>query len=261
MKFSIVTPTYKRPERLIRAVSSLQQQTYKNWEMVIINDSPFEKGYSSFETSINDPRIRYYKNEKNEGVNFSRNRALELLSSDSRYVIFLDDDDYLAPDTLQFFNENITINSSIRWLMTNRCLKTGESITKSALSQHEYSYAWSYLILKKIKGDATHCIETKLINQHHIRFSKYVKQAEEWFFFYQLGLHTKILYLDHNSTISDGYDHTSGLNFRRRVFSNEISSLFRITAEGHSKKAVTASFIFYIFLRLIKAGVIATIRP
>ena len=45
MKFSIITPTYKRADKLSRAVNSLRNQTYTDWEMIIVNDSPAETEY------------------------------------------------------------------------------------------------------------------------------------------------------------------------------------------------------------------------
>ncbi len=252
MKFSIITPTFRRKERLDRAVASVLAQTYQDWEMIIINDSPFDETYNEFATSINDARIHYHVNPKNNGVNYSRNHALDKLSADSRWVIFLDDDDYLAPDTLATLSRLILLGGDIKWIMTNRAYKNGKSVTSTPYDDALFSYAWSYLIFKRIKGDATHCIETKLITHNRMRFSKYVKQGEEWFFFYQVGLRTKIFYHDHNSTITDGYDDQSGLNFRRRSFRERYESQLQLFYEGSRKKLLHPSFLFYLFLRTLK---------
>jgi glycosyltransferase involved in cell wall biosynthesis len=252
MKFSIITPTYKRAERLKRAVASLQAQTYKDWEMIIVNDSPYDTTYANFASSINDPRIRYFVNETNRGVNYSRNFALERISADSKWVLFLDDDDYFSPDTLAYFAEQIRHNPDQKWFVTNRALKNGTSLTHFPREGTLYSYTMQYLILRRCKGDATHCIESKLITHSHARFSRYVKQGEEWFFFYQINLHTKLLYSDHNSTISDGYDASSGLNFRKRSFTEKYESLAQLAYEALRKKVLRPSFVVYFSMRLIK---------
>lgn len=252
MKFSIITPTFKRADLLKRATESLIAQTYKDWELVIVNDSPNDDSYHDFAASINDPRIHYHVNTTNRGVNRSRNYALEHLSADSRFVIFLDDDDYFAPDTLKTFYDLILFHGEQKWFVTNRAEKNGKPFTNFSESDRTYNYAWTYLISKQLSGDATHCIETKLITQNHIRFSKYVKQAEEWFFFYQVGLHTKMYYHDHNSTISDGYDERSGLNYRKRSLEERVESLSKLFYEGFQKKIIKPSFITYITLRVIK---------
>lgn len=252
MKFSIITPTYKRKELLERAVTSLLAQTYIDWEMIIVNDSPTDESYKGFAHSINDPRIHYHTNLANSGVNYSRNLALEKVSADSRFIIFLDDDDYFAPDTLKTFSELILLHRNTKWFVTNRAYKNGTSLTKFPKDETYYDYAWSYLILKRCKGDATHCIETKLITHHRIRFSKYVKQGEEWFFFYQIGLHTKMYYHDHNSTISDGYDSVSGLNFRKRTLQEKCKSLAQLFFETWTKKSFRPSLLVYLTLRFVK---------
>jgi glycosyltransferase involved in cell wall biosynthesis len=252
MKFSIITPTHKRADNLKRAVDSVRNQTYKDWEMIIVNDSPSDKTYEPFASSINDARIHYHINITNSGVNFTRNSALDKVSADSKWVIFLDDDDYLAPDTLQTLHDLILSNHGKQWFVTNRAYKNGKPVTNFPYNDATYSYAWSYLILKHCKGDATHCIETKLITSIHARFSTYVKQAEEWFFFYQIGLHTPMYYHSHNSTITDGYDTTSGLNFRKRTFRDQYEALATLTYEASTKKILRPTFLFYISLRFIR---------
>jgi glycosyltransferase involved in cell wall biosynthesis len=252
MKFSIITPTFKRSEALARAVASVKAQTYVDWEMVIINDSPTDETYFSFVGTINDPRIRYFVNDRNRGVNFSRNFGLDHLGADSKWVIFLDDDDTLAPDTLKNFYDLILLHGEQKWFMTNRALKNGSPLTVGAIDENTYSYFWNYLFFKKIQGDATHCIETKLITQNHVRFLTYVKQAEEWFFFYQIGRHSSIFYGDHNSTITDGYDARSGLNFRKRTFEEKNETLIKIFYEATAMKIISGQFLLYMFLRSIK---------
>ena len=254
MKFSIITPTYKRADKLNRAVNSLRNQTYTDWEMIIVNDSPAETEYLPFEQSISDPRIRYVKNERNQGVNYSRNRALDEVSIHSNWIIFLDDDDYLAPDALENFYELIRTKGNANWFITNRAYKDGIPTTNFPRSNKWYSYAWDYLISKKCKGDATHCIKTKEIN--NIRFLKNIKQAEEWFFFYQLGLKNRYYYHDHNSTITDGYNESTGLNFRKRNRKNEFKTIIIIAYEGTIKGIIYhPTFLVYLLMRLVRIAI------
>lgn len=254
MKFSIIVPTHKRVDSLIRAVNSVLSQTYTDWELIIVNDSPFDTSYETFTSSINDSRIRYHLNDTNRGVNFSRNSALDMLSADSKWVIFLDDDDYFAPDTLQVFHDLILLHNNQKWFVSNRSRKNGTSMTLFPADDTYYTYAWNYLILKRCKGDATHCIESKLITQKKIRFSKHVKQGEEWFFFYQLGLYSNMFYTNHNSTISDGYEEVHGLNFRKRGTAEQLENIMLLFYEGSAIQLIrNPSFSVYLILRIIRA--------
>jgi glycosyltransferase involved in cell wall biosynthesis len=253
MLFSIITPTYKRASKLARAVESLLGQTYQDWEIIIVNDSPTDTSYSEFSSSINDARIHYHVNDTNKGVNYTRNKAINLISADSKWIIFLDDDDYFAPDTLQTFHDLILLHGDVQWFVTNRAYVNGKPITNFPTDERFYSYNLDYLILRRCKGDATHCIEKKYITQKHIKFLEHVKQADEWFFFYQLGLQQKMYYHSHNSTISDGYDTTSGLNFRKRTRGEQFETLITILYEGSQKKLLRhPTFLLYIGMRFIR---------
>jgi glycosyltransferase involved in cell wall biosynthesis len=252
MRFSIITPTYKRADKLVRAVQSVQGQTYSDWEMIIVNDSPNDESYTPFASSINDPRIHYHVNRTNSGVNFTRNFALEKVSAQSKWILFLDDDDYLAPDALASFYELVTAHPNYNWLTTNRAQKDGTPLTKIKTSDRSYSYIRDYLLLRRIQGDVTHAISTSCL--HHIRFPLHIKQGEEWFFFYQLGLEEKMFYHDHNSTITDGYDAEAGLNFRKRTRTERLETISILFYEGmRLHLAHRPTFLIYIIIKTIKA--------
>ena len=249
--FTIITPTYKRSDLLKRTIDSVRAQTVQAYTHIIVNDSPDDASYTNIkELSKEESRVVYIVNEKNMGVNFSRNRALHLAPENS-WVIFLDDDDYLAPDALSFFKNLIEKHSHTHWFMANRALKNGVSLTYAPSSNTSYNYALDYLITKKIKGDATHCIQKKIIPT--ATFSTRIKQGEEWLFFYQVGLQTKLFYVDHNSTLSDGYDVHNGLNFRLRPKKERLLSLIALYKEGFSKGLwLHITFLLYMKLRLLK---------
>ncbi len=255
MRFSIITPTYKRSAQLLRAVQSAQAQTYKDWEMIIVNDSPDDNSYSSFASSIDDARIHYHINDINSGVNASRNKALDRVSASSEWVIFLDDDDYLAPDTLQELHNLITSHPNKHWFITNRAHKDGTLITHIPEQETTYSYIRDYLILRRCRGDVTHTIRTKAL--HGIRFPLHVKQGEEWLFFYQLGMRESMFYHDHNSTISDGYTET-GLNFRKRSRYEQFETLsvlfYEASARGFSYRPTLLMYLFIRLLRILVKG-------
>ena len=251
MKFSIITPTYKRRELFERAIQSVFQQTYTDWEMIVVNDSPDDNSYMAFASSITDPRIRYYANDENRGVNYSRNFAMDNLSKDSDWVIFLDDDDYLALDALETLHNLINKRTDCSWLVTNRAYADGMLVTKYPKAEEWYSYIKDVLILKRCKGDVTHCIKTSILT--NIRYSKYIKQAEEWIFYYQLALSERIFYHDHNSTLTDGYDEVSGLNFRKRTKMEQIKTLCAFIREGRELHLLHhPTFLVYLGMRIAR---------
>ena len=87
---SVIIPFFNRIDLLIRAVESIKNQTYKNWELILVDDCGSEK--IDFPTD----EFTVIRNEKNSGPGFSRQAGLELAKGD--YVAFLDSDDYYAPE-------------------------------------------------------------------------------------------------------------------------------------------------------------------
>lgn len=95
---SILTPTYNRPDWIQITLGSLQEQTYKNWECIVVNDAGMD--IKPVIDKYNDPRIKYFTNDFNMDLAATRNVATVKASGD--WFIMLDDDDWLFPETLEF---------------------------------------------------------------------------------------------------------------------------------------------------------------
>ncbi len=92
MKFSVLLPTRNRLEYLKHAVSSVQQQDYANWE-IIIYDNDSEEDIQGFVQSLGDSRIQYFRTDCFCSVTENWNNAMAKCSGD--YVVMLGDDDCL----------------------------------------------------------------------------------------------------------------------------------------------------------------------
>lgn len=99
-KVSVVIPTYKRPHLIGRAIKSVLNQTYQNFEIVIIDDSPNDETEKVVK-SFNDIRIKYTRNKIRRGFSGAKNQGVEESNQDSKYIAFLDDDDEWLPKFLE----------------------------------------------------------------------------------------------------------------------------------------------------------------
>ena len=80
---SVIITTYNRPKLLERSVNSVIKQSYKNFEVIIVDD------FSTYDVNLpDDSRIIYLKNDKNKGVQYSRNKGLELASGKFKILIY-----------------------------------------------------------------------------------------------------------------------------------------------------------------------------
>ena len=102
IKFSVTIPAYK-DRYLKETIDSVLAQTYQNYEVVIVNDaSPYD--LDSIVSQYDDPRIRYFKNEKNCGArDVVDNWNICLSHATGDYLICMGDDDNLTPRCLQDF--------------------------------------------------------------------------------------------------------------------------------------------------------------
>ena len=100
---SIIVPVYKVEQYLKRCMDSVLNQTYKNIEIILVNDgSPDNCPALCDEYAKIDSRVRVIHKE-NGGLSSARNVALDSVKGD--YVFFVDSDDWLALDTLEVLNE------------------------------------------------------------------------------------------------------------------------------------------------------------
>jgi GT2 family glycosyltransferase len=95
---SICIPTFNRPDLLKRAIQSCLVQTFQDFA-IFVTDNSTNNESSEMIARLNDPRIHYFKNEKNLGPIGNTNRATSL--ADGKYVKVLMDDDLLRPRCLE----------------------------------------------------------------------------------------------------------------------------------------------------------------
>lgn len=99
---SVIMSTYKEDEKLLReSIESILNQTYKDFEYIIILDYPDNDVHKSVieEYALKDDRIHFYINEKNMGLTDSLNRGLSLCHGE--YIARMDADDISLPDRLE----------------------------------------------------------------------------------------------------------------------------------------------------------------
>ena len=106
IKFSIIIPAYKS-KFLSEAIKSILEQTYNNFELIIVDDCSPDNLKFIIE-QYPDSRIQYYRNEKNCGIiDVVDNWNICLSYCTGDYVICMGDDDMLMPNTLSEYNQLI----------------------------------------------------------------------------------------------------------------------------------------------------------
>ncbi|MCC3356090.1 glycosyltransferase family 2 protein [Bacillus sp. REN16] len=104
IKISIVIPTYKRSDFLLRAIDSLLHQTYSNVEIIVIDDNVSNSEFrllteQKMEKYKDNKKIIYIKNKENLGGALARN--VGIYKATGEFVTFLDDDDIYLPNKVE----------------------------------------------------------------------------------------------------------------------------------------------------------------
>ena len=95
---SVVLPTYNRARTLSRAINSVLSQSYRNLELIIVDDASTDDT-AAVVGSIEDARIRYTRLPKNRGASHARNEGMRLASGS--FIAFQDSDDEWLADKLR----------------------------------------------------------------------------------------------------------------------------------------------------------------
>ena len=143
---SIVIPVYKNYDLLHRCLQSIDSQVNKDDEVILIDDTPVAN-QCEINTSI--PNVVIYKNFKNRGVTYSRNKGYMLAKN--RYLVFLDSDDELLPDALSYIRCCLSSNSCN--LYTFSCVNAKGDVLNRNADDYLYSNGISSLISNYNKGE------------------------------------------------------------------------------------------------------------
>lgn len=95
---SVVIPTYNREKTIKKAVDSVLSQTYKDIELIVVDDCSNDKT-GEIISKINDVRLRYIRLEKNSGANYARN--IGIFEANGEYIAFQDSDDVWRKEKLE----------------------------------------------------------------------------------------------------------------------------------------------------------------
>ena len=131
-KISVLMPLYNTKEKHLReAIESILGQTFKDFEFIVLNDSPNNTALDNIVQSYKDDRIRYYKNEINLGISESRNKLLELAKGE--YIAIADHDDISLPKRLELENNYLDKHLDIGVVSCNFQFMNSKVITNYPL--------------------------------------------------------------------------------------------------------------------------------
>lgn len=136
--FSIIMPVFNTEKYLSKAINSILNQTFNDFELILIDDCSNDKSYDICKDyADNDARIKLLKNNINLGVAKSRNKALSIISGE--YLTFVDSDDYVELNLLEVAYSKLKNNriDLLKYSCKEEYIKKENNIAYSKLCQLE----------------------------------------------------------------------------------------------------------------------------
>lgn len=108
LSFSILIANYNNGKYLMDAIESVRQQTYTNWEIILVDDCSTDNSHELYKELEQDDRVHIFRNDQNRGCGYTKNRCVAEAKGD--WCAFLDPDDMIREDALEIMANAIKAN-------------------------------------------------------------------------------------------------------------------------------------------------------
>jgi glycosyltransferase involved in cell wall biosynthesis len=139
---SVITPVYNAASFIAQTITSIQKQSYQNWELIVVDDASTDQGPAIISRlAQQDARIQFHPLSENHGAAYCRNMATKFARGD--YIAFCDADDLWFPQKLE---------KQVSFMETERCLVSFSSylhIDEDGHSLQKRVRAMPYLTYRK----------------------------------------------------------------------------------------------------------------
>ncbi|MBE7170896.1 MAG: glycosyltransferase family 2 protein [Williamsia sp.] len=158
---SIVIPTYKRLSSLQKCLQSVISQMTEEMELVVVDDFS-QDGTKEYLQDLAGryPAMKVSSNPQNQGVNYSRNRGIELVTK--KFILFLDNDDELVEGSLQKVQQTLRRFSTTKHFLFLVSDRAGEFKD----IQEEKKIYYEEWIGGKVSGDFTHVVLSEVMKKY-----------------------------------------------------------------------------------------------
>ena len=198
-KLSIVIPVYNTEKYLDDCLKSILNQSYKNIELIIVNDGSTDKSENIIKKYLKKSDKIKYKKIINSGVSVARNIGINM--STGKYIAFVDSDDYIDKDMyLKMINKSIEDDSDIVTCAYNKIYPN--DVVKTIYSKNEKVFGYSLKDSNDIllySNPYTPCkiFKRNLIVDNNILFDEDLRIFEDLVFCYKLYIRAnKISYIN-----------------------------------------------------------------
>ncbi|MEQ8924877.1 MAG: glycosyltransferase [Fulvivirga sp.] len=194
--FSVIIPTFNRGKYISRAIDSVLNQTFQDFELIIINDGSTDDS-DAIINSYNDSRIRYIS-KNNEERNIARNTGIKV--SSGKWICFLDSDDYYYLNHLEKANDFIKTNKVKHWFHLNSEVRNERDqlieIRKSVPNPAKSLIRENFLLINSLVFNRT------ILEKIHFLNSENAVIGEDHYLWLRLVVRFKLHHCDETTSVT-----------------------------------------------------------
>ncbi len=185
-------PVYKAHKYIYTAVESILNQSYSDIELILIDDYGNDDSIEMVKNNFNDDRIKYYYNEKNMGIAYSRNSGIELAKGE--YIALMDDDDIAPLNRLKDEVEYLENHPDIDAIGGRYCAidEDGNVLRYSDDTLQNPNYIKACLMFFDPLGNGSMLFRKRVVEENNIRFMDDCQGMEDYRFWVDFSKYGKI---------------------------------------------------------------------
>ena len=183
---SVLMPVYKGEAHLKEAINSILNQSFTNFEFVILNDASPDNSEKII-LSYNDPRIVYRKHEQNKGLIGALNSGLEICKG--KYIARMDQDDIADLNRLQLQYDFMEKNPDYILLGTQSAIIDSNDKLQNPTTDKEIR---AKLVYTTAFVHPTVMLRKSMLDENNLRYNEQYKHAEDYGFWIDLAAYGKM---------------------------------------------------------------------
>lgn len=167
-RFTVFTPCYNSEKFILRVFESLEKQTFRDFEWLVVNDKSIDNTDSILQTYFAkaDFDTRYFNLEKNQGVTANVNLAVR--EAKGEFLVFLGHDDEMLPDALETFNEVLVKHDSQEISAVYALAKdqNGNIVSDKYPKDFQISDYWTMFFVNENEKEKFQCFKTEILRKY-----------------------------------------------------------------------------------------------
>jgi glycosyltransferase involved in cell wall biosynthesis len=256
-RITVIIPTYNRADKIIPSIQSVLDQSYGDFELIIVDDSSTDDTEAVI-TSIPDDRIVYFKLSENKGAAGARNAGVE--HAESEYIAFHDSDDRWLPDKLEKQVSYMEMHPDIGMVYGKIRVNSPEKIYEfpnEAVNGELEGELYHWLLRRNTIDAPTMFVRKKCFDVVG-GFNPSLRCLEDWEFAIRFSMKFKIGYID--DVLLDSYVSDGGVSRHIGAYYETRCKMIAQHKDDIIKLGLFDEIVMDVFSRAEKSGVLPQVQ-